>query len=144
MNSRILGMGNALVDIVIKVDDSFIDQLGFKKGSMNHIDLSTRDRILKNASGLAIEQVTGGSVANSISGLAELGVETGYIGKLGNDKNGEFFSKDMKEKKIKTFFKYGSAGTGTAICMITDDSERTFATYLGAAIELEGSDLILE
>lgn len=141
MKTTILGMGNALVDIIVRVDDDFIKKIGFKKGSMNHVDLKTRDLILRKADKFSLKKVTGGSVANSIIGLTELGVPTAYIGKLGEDSNGDFFKNNMRDNNVRTFFKYGSAGTGTAICMITDDSERTFATYLGAAIELEGKDL---
>lgn len=144
MKNSIIGMGNALVDIIVKVDDDFIKELGFKKGSMNHVDLETRNEILKKAEKFAVEKVTGGSVANTIIGLTELGISTGYIGKLGKDRNGIFFKEDMEKNSVQTFFKYGTAGTGTAICLITEDSERTFATYLGAAIELVDEDLLLD
>ena len=140
--NSIVGMGNPLVDIIVRVDDDFIKKLGFKKGSMNHVDLKRRDEILEKAKKYSVEKVTGGSVANTIIGLSELGISTSYIGKLGEDRNGEFFYNDMNDNKIKTYFKYGEAGTGTAICLITKDSERTFATYLGAAIELDAKDLV--
>jgi len=142
--SRILGLGNALVDLLMIVDDSFVESLSFEKGTMNHIDLNMAKDILKRSSSIKKERVTGGSVANAINGLSKLGVDTGYIGKIGEDEFGDFFKKEMKENGITPHLFRGEQGTGTAICMISDDSERTFATYLGAAIELTSSDLSLE
>lgn len=142
--SKILGLGNALVDLLMIVDDSFVESLSFEKGSMNHIDLDMAKDILKRSESIKKERVTGGSVANAIKGLSKLGVDTGYIGKIGEDEFGDFFRNEMKDNGITPHLFKGEQGTGTAICMISDDSERTFATYLGAAIELTSSDLSIE
>ncbi len=142
--SKILGLGNALVDLLMIVDDSFVESLSFEKGSMNHIDLNMAKDILKRSGSIKKERVTGGSVANAISGLSNLGVDTAYIGKIGEDEFGDFFRNEMKDNGITPHLFKGEQGTGTAICMISDDSERTFATYLGAAIELTSSDLNIE
>lgn len=142
--SKILGLGNALVDLLMIVDDSFVESLSFKKGSMNHIDLAKAKDILKRSASIKKERVTGGSVANAINGLSKLGVDTGYIGKIGEDEFGNFFRSEMKNNGTMPHLFKGEQGTGTAICMISDDSERTFATYLGAAIELTSSDLSIE
>ena len=138
---KILGLGNALVDLLMIVEDSFVESLSFKKGSMNHINLETAKDILKRSKSIKKNRVTGGSVANAINGLSKLGVETSYIGKIGEDEFGEFFHNEMSENGITPHLFKGEQGTGTAICMISDDSERTFATYLGAAIELIADDL---
>jgi len=138
---KILGLGNALVDLLMVVDDSFVKSLSFKKGSMNHIDIQTAKDILEKSASLQKSRVTGGSVANAINGLSKLGVPTSYIGKIGEDEFGNFFHHEMSENGITPHLFRGEQGTGTAICMISDDSERTFATYLGAAIELTAADL---
>ena len=142
--SRILGLGNALVDLLMIVEDSFVESLLFEKGSMNHIDINMAKDILKRSESIKKERVTGGSVANAINGLSKLGVDTGYIGKIGEDEFGDFFRNEMKDNGITPHLFTGEQGTGTAICMIADDSERTFATYLGAAIELTSNDLSID
>ncbi len=142
--SRILGLGNALVDLLMIVEDSFVESLSFEKGSMNHIDLNMAKDILKRSESIKKDRVTGGSVANAINGLSKLGVDTGYIGKIGEDEFGDFFRNKMKDNGITPHLFKGEQGTGTAICMIASDSERTFATYLGAAIELTSNDLSID
>jgi len=139
--NKVLGLGNALVDLLMIVDDEFVESLSFKKGSMNHIDLGTARKILKKAESIKKNRVTGGSVANAIGGLAKLGIETGYIGKIGEDEFGKFFFDEIRNNGITPHLFKGEQGTGTAICMIGKDTERTFATYLGAAIELTAADL---
>lgn len=138
---KVLGIGNALVDLLMIVEDSFVESLSFKKGSMNHIDIETAKDILQRSNSIKKNRVTGGSVANAINGLSKLGVKTGYIGKIGEDEFGDFFHNEMSENGITPHLFKGKQGTGTAICMISEDSERTFATYLGAAIELTADDL---
>jgi len=141
---KMLGLGNALVDLLMVVEDSFVKYLSFKKGSMNHIDLNLAKDILEKSASIKKSRVTGGSVANTINGLSRLDVSTGYIGKIGDDEFGRFFEDEMKKNGIEPHLFKGEQGTGTAICMISDDSERTFATYLGAAIELTEEDLTLD
>ena len=84
---------------------------------------------------------SGGSAANTIHGLAMLGVETGFIGSIGKDELGDFFENDMKNAGINTILSRRNSVTGTAVALISPDSERTFATHLGAAVELEAADL---
>lgn len=141
---KVLGLGNALVDVLLKVDDKFVEDLRFKKGSMNHIDKMMLENIIDKTRNIKKSLITGGSVANSINGLAKLGVKTGYLGKVGNDENGEFFNQCMIDNNINAKLFRGNAGTGTAVCMISKDSERTFATYLGSSIELRPDDLYPE
>lgn len=139
---KILGIGNALVDIMTKLpDDTTLDKFSLKKGSMQLAEREFADKINNETASFEKSQSSGGSAANTIHGLASLGAAAGYIGKVGNDEFGEFFSSDMKENGIQPFMLKSTSDTGRAIALISPDSERTFATYLGAAIELNDSDL---
>lgn len=142
---KILGIGNALVDIMTKLpDDSTLEKFSLRKGSMQLSERDFADQINNATLSFEKSQSSGGSAANTIHGLASLGAEAGYIGKVGNDEFGEFFSNDMKANGIEPFMLKSATDTGRAIALISPDSERTFATYLGAAIELSDSDLKIE
>lgn len=139
---KVLGMGNALVDIItILKNDKVLNTFGLPKGSMTLVDLDTCNYINAETSGVQKQKASGGSAANAIHGLAHLGVETGFIGKVGNDDLGTFFRKDMKNNRIKPILFKSINETGRALTLVSPDSERTFATYLGAAIELSIEDL---
>lgn len=139
---KVLGMGNALVDILVRIeDDEFLSMLGLEKSSMTLIDKERMNSIIDGTKLLKRQQSSGGSAANTINGLAYLGVSTGYIGKIGDDEFGSFFKYDMNLNKIKTNLFKGIEDTGKCIVLISKDSERTCATYLGAAIELNKNDL---
>ncbi|MFC2151617.1 adenosine kinase [Bacteroidota bacterium] len=139
---KVLGIGNALVDIMIQLkDDSTLKKFSLKKGSMQLSERQFADEINSATEGFEKSQSSGGSAANTIHGIASLGAEAGYIGKVGDDEFGEFFSNDMKEHYIQPFLLKGKNDTGRAMALISPDSERTFATYLGAAIELIDTDL---
>ena len=139
---KILGIGNALVDIMTKLpDDSTLEKFSLKKGSMQLAERDFADKINNETAKFEKSQSSGGSAANTIHGLASLGVAAGYIGKVGNDEFGEFFSNDMKANGIQPFMLKSTTDTGRAIALVTPDSERTFATFLGAAVELSDSDL---
>ena len=139
---KVLGIGNALVDIMTKLpDDSTLEKFSLRKGSMQLSERDFADQINNETVNFEKSQSSGGSAANTIHGLASLGMAAGYIGKVGEDEFGEFFSNDMKANGIQPFMLKSTTDTGRAIALISPDSERTFATYLGAAIELSGSDL---
>jgi len=139
---KILGIGNALVDVMTMVDDDkILEQFSLPKGSMQLVDIEKSGKIKEGTRNLKRNIASGGSAANTIYGLAKLGVQTGFIGSIGNDENGDFFENDLKETGIKTFLGRRRSPTGTAVALITPDSERTFATHLGAALELEAEDL---
>jgi sugar/nucleoside kinase (ribokinase family) len=139
---KVLGMGNALVDIITKLkDDNVLKSFGLPKGSMTLVDLDTCNYINAETSGVYKQKASGGSAANTIHGLAHMGVDTGFIGKVGDDDLGNFFRKDMKNNKIKPILFKSINETGRALALISTDSERTFATYLGAAVELSTEDL---
>jgi sugar/nucleoside kinase (ribokinase family) len=143
----VLGIGNALVDALVRIqDDGILAEFGLLKGSMTLVDRQTMKAILEKVTSLnlPLEKSSGGSVANAIHGLAKLGAPTGYIGKIGNDDYGSFFRSYMEQNNICATLFYGNADTGKCVSLISGDSERTMATYLGAAIELEADDLTLE
>lgn len=139
---NILGIGNALVDILTQVpDDSILEQLQLPKGSMHHVDAETSLRYGEILKQYGCAMAAGGSTANTISGAAKLGVETGYIGKVGCDERGRFFENAMRETGVKPFMLTTDTPTGCAEAIISKDGERTFATYLGAALELSPDDI---
>lgn len=139
---KVLGMGNALVDIITQIDnDSILGDFGLPKGSMTLVDLDTSNYIHSETTGMPKSKASGGSAANTIHGLAHLGIETGFVGTVGNDDMGTFFKKDMKVNKIKPLLFRSLNETGRAMALISKDSERTFATYLGAAVDLSADDI---
>ncbi len=141
--SKVLGMGNALVDILTRMeDDELLQRLNFPKGSMQLVDAETSSKVLEHISHLKTEQASGGSAANTIHGLSCLGVQTGFLGKVGNDDLGEFFKKDMSSNNIEPKLLTSDNQSGKAIALISPDSERTFATFLGAAVELSPDDIV--
>jgi sugar/nucleoside kinase (ribokinase family) len=139
---KILGIGNALVDIMTLIsDDSVLESFSLPKGSMQLVD-SEKSELVKNKTSEYKKRLTsGGSAANTIHGLAMLGAKTAFIGSIGKDKLGDFFENDMKSAGIKTILSRRNSATGTAVSLISTDYERTFATHLGAAVEMEANDL---
>jgi len=139
---RILGIGNALVDVMTLIDnDNILEKFSLPKGSMQLVDGKISAQIKSGTSDFKRNLVSGGSAANTIHGLAMLGVETGFIGSVGKDDTGDFFESDMKKAGVKTFLSRGNSVTGTAVALISPGSERTFATHLGAAVDLNADDL---
>ncbi|MDG5799332.1 adenosine kinase [Marinilabiliaceae bacterium ANBcel2] len=140
---KVLGIGNALVDILAHIDsDDILLKLSLLKGSMQLVDKNSADKVLEvvNSNG-KITTASGGSAANTIHGLANLGVETAFTGKVGNDRWGEFFRTDLKAFNIKPYLYKGDGRSGRAITLISGDGERTFATHLGAAVDLNLDDI---
>jgi sugar/nucleoside kinase (ribokinase family) len=139
---KILGLGNALVDIMIRIDDDqFLSHLELPKGSMQLVDASRSQSVLKKFEKHPKSFSAGGSAANTIHGLAMLGVPTGYIGVIGEDELGGSFVKDMIDAGVEPHMIHSMQSTGHAVALVTPDSERTFATFLGAAIELASGHL---
>lgn len=142
---KILGMGNALVDIMTQLkEDSILKKFHLKKGSMTLVDRELSNVIYIETSGLHKQRSSGGSAANTIHGLAHLGIKTAFIGKIGTDEMGLFFKRDMQKVGIKTILYNSINETGKVMALISPDSERTFATYLGAAIELNADDITMD
>lgn len=142
---RILGIGNALVDVITMIDnDQMLEQFMLPKGSMQLVDSETSARVKSGILEFSKQLTSGGSAANTIHGLAMLGAESAFIGSIGIDDTGAFFEKDMKDAGVSTIMFKRDSPTGTAVALITPDSERTFATHLGAATELNAGDLTTE
>jgi len=141
---KVLGLGNALVDILVKLEsDRIINELGFPKGSMQLINVNEIPLITDLINNLPVSMASGGSAANTIHGLASLGGSCGYIGKVGKDDLGRFYANDLKSIRVESMLFQSDTDTGRAYTLITPDSERTFATYLGAAVELMAADIDL-
>jgi len=137
----VLGVGNALVDVVSIMDnDSLLDTFGLPRGSMTLVDAELSKRIYDASYYKKREISTGGSVANTIRSLAGLGGNGGYMGKIGNDKLGKIFKNDFENRGIQTHLFYSQKDTGRVMALVSADSERTMATYLGAAAELKPGD----
>ncbi|MDD3876917.1 MAG: adenosine kinase [Bacteroidales bacterium] len=134
---RILGIGNALVDIMTRLeDDNFLTEAGLPKGSMQLVGDEVIENLAKKIDSLTKSISAGGSAANTINGLANLGVECGFIGVVGDDEMGNYFVEDMKKAGIKPHLYKSLNKSGVALALVSPDSERTFATFLGAAMEL--------
>ncbi|MDR1847067.1 MAG: adenosine kinase [Bacteroidales bacterium] len=146
MKKRILCIGNALVDIIKVMDnDDVLSKLSLPKGSMQLVDEQTQKSLLEETKHFSQTMVSGGSAANTANALANLGIDTGYIGIVGKDSLGEFFVTDMRHNGIKPqVFTSSTKATGAALTLVSTDGERTFATYLGAAMELDASLLKTE
>ena len=142
---KVLGIGNAIVDVICKVDDSFIMQNNLTKSTMKlFFDESEFKNLLIN---LKIEKtVSGGSVANSIVGLSQLGNEVGFIGKISDDKFGDKYEEGLKKENVKYFYskKKEQLPTGTCLILVTPDSERTMCTFLGTAGKINENDVSSE
>ena len=138
----ILGIGNALIDVLINItDDSVLHKFGLPKGSMTLVDAILSAEIKKETKMNNRIIQTGGSAANTVHGIAKLGGRCGYIGKISDDDFGSFYLEEFKKNKINTHFFYSKTGTGHATGLISPDSERTFGTYLGAAMELTAEEM---
>jgi sugar/nucleoside kinase (ribokinase family) len=138
---KILGIGNAIVDVICKVDDKFITQNNLTKSTMKLVDESEFKKLLSN---LKIEEtVSGGSVANSIVGLSQLGNKVGFIGKVSDDNFGKKYEEGLKKEKVQFIYskKKEVIPTGTCLILITPDSERTMATFLGTAGKISEKDI---
>ncbi len=135
-------MGNALVDIMTRVDsDAILTELALPKGSMQLVDTTFSDRVLAKTQKFNPVMTSGGSAANTIHGLARLGIGTGFIGKVGRDELGNFFKTDLIAAGITPHLLESNTPSGKAIALVTPDSERSFATFLGAAVELSAYEI---
>jgi len=139
---RILGIGNALVDIMTMIDnETVLEAFSLPKGSMQLVDSEKCAKIKSGTRNFKRILASGGSAANTIHGLAMLGVSSGFIGSIGKDENGDFFENDFRKTGVQTLLYRRDTMTGTAVALVTPDTERTFATHLGAAVELNAEDL---
>ena len=139
---KILGIGNAIVDVICRVDDNFITQNNLTKSTMKlFFDENEFKNLLTN---LKIEKtVSGGSVANSIVGISQLGDKAGFIGKISDDEFGSKYEEGLKKENVEYFYskKKEELPTGTCLILITPDSERTMCTFLGTAGKINENDV---
>ena len=138
---KILGMGNAIVDVICRVKDDFLIKNNLTKSTMKLIEEAELKNLLSN---LKIEEtISGGSVANSIVGLSQLGNDVGFIGKICDDELGNKYEEGLKKEKVKYFYskKKEKLPTGTCLVLITPDSERTMCTFLGIANKINEKDI---
>ena len=138
---KILGIGNAIVDVICKVEDKFITQNNLTKSTMKLVDEAEFKKLLST---LKIEEtVSGGSIANSIVGLSQLGNQVGFIGKVSDDDLGNKYEEGLKKENVQFFYskKKEAIPTGTCLILITPDSERTMVTFLGTAGKINESDI---
>jgi len=139
---KVLGIGNAIIDVICKVDENFITQNNLTKSTMKlFFDENEFKKLLTN---LKIEKtLSGGSVANSIVGISQLGSKAGFIGKVADDEFGNKYEEGLKKEKVKYFYskKKEQLPTGTCLILVTPDSERTMCTYLGTAGKINEQDV---
>ena len=138
---KILGIGNAIVDVICKVEDQFINQNNLTKSTMKLVDEAEFKKLLST---LKIEEtISGGSVANSIVGLSQLGNKVGFIGKVSDDDLGNKYEEGLKKENVQFFYskKKETIPTGTCLILITPDSERTMVTFLGTAGKINEKDI---
>ena len=141
MNKKILGIGNAIIDVLAKVDDDFLIKRNFIKGSMKLINKSEFEDLKKN---IKIEKiVAGGSVANTMAGITHLKGNSSFIGKINSDNFGEMYRKSLQDINVNFSYleKNEDLSTGASIILITPDSERTMCTYLGISSHLSANDI---
>jgi len=138
---KILGIGNAIVDVICKVDEDFLINNKLTKSTMKLVDETEFKKLLSN---LKIEEtVSGGSIANSIVGISQLGNKVGFIGKINDDELGAKYEEGLKKENVKFFYskKKETSPTGTCLILITPDSERTMCTFLGVAGKINTNDI---
>ena len=138
---KILGIGNAIVDVICKVEESFLIENQLTKSTMKLVDETEFKKLLSN---LKIEEtISGGSVANSIVGLSRLRNKVGFIGKINDDELGDKYEQGLKKENVEYFYskKKEILPTGTCLILITPDSERTMCTFLGTAGKINENDV---
>lgn len=139
---KVLGLGNALTDVLLQVSEDDLRELGLAKGSMKLINLEEAEHIQMRFASVRKRMVAGGSASNTINTIAALGGKAAFIGKIGNDEVGDFYREDMIKNGVKPMLLTSNTEmSGCSIVLITPDGERTFATYLGAAADMHAEDI---
>ena len=142
---KILGMGNALTDILLQINnDEILSELNLLKGGMQLIDTERTEEINRAVSNYSKKMATGGSASNTINGITRLGLDAGFVGKIGKDEVGVFFTNDSIQNGVQPHLLESETASGRCIVLVSPDGERTLCTFLGAACELVAEDLKLE
>ena len=138
---KVLGLGNALTDILLQVSEGDLREIGFPKGSMNLINAEQFEQLQMRFASVRKRMVAGGSASNTVATIAQLGGKAALIGKIGNDEVGHFYREDLVKNNVHPMLLTSSLMSGCCIVLITPDGERTFCTYLGAAADLHAEDI---
>jgi len=140
--TAVIGVGNALIDLITVIkDDAQLASFGLPRGSMTLVDAERSRQIYESVVGENTEMTTGGSVANTMRSIANLGCRGGYMGKIGHDDLGKLFKDDFEKRGLTTHLSYSdTSDTGRVMGLVSQDSERTMATYLGAAAEMTAAE----
>jgi len=142
MSNKILGMGNALVDVLTILDsDELLHQLELPKGSMQLIDRSMMNKISDRTEIYTKNMVAGGSASNTINAIARLGIKAGFVGKIGSDEIGTFYRTDARNNGVDPLLFSSTDDSGRSMVLISKDGERTMCTFLGASAEMVADDL---
>ena len=141
MSYDVYGVGNALVDVQARISESVLTQLDFAKGIMTLVDEPTQTRVLGSLEGASISRCAGGSAANTVMGVVDLGGTAAYAGKTGADPLGDFWLNDMRELGVKIEVPQIPGQTGTCVVLITEDAQRTMLTHLGLSSTLGPQDI---
>lgn len=137
---KIIGLGSALVDILVNENDDFLDEMGSPKGGMTLVDSTFIENALSKTDGRP-HVVPGGSACNTIIGISRLGGNGCFVGKCGGDKLGEMFEKDLQENKVNPILFKSATPTGQVLSVVTPDAQRTMFTYLGASSEMTPQEI---
>ena len=138
---NVVAIGNAIVDVIVKIEDSFLQQFGLTKGAMTLINAKTAEKLQRSIS--STKELSGGSAANTVAGIAGLGGKAAFIGKVGGDKLGEAFSHSLSGIGVPFLSdsNYSEVPTARSFVFVTPDAERTMQTFLGACSELTPNDI---
>lgn len=137
----VLAVGNAIVDLEVEVDDAHLEALGVPKGQMMLVDASFQQDILESLDHGQVRRSPGGSAANTMVGMADMGGRAAFCGKVARDDLGSFFLADLRRLEVEAHGLPGDGHTGTCLVMVTPDAQRTMLTHLGAAAELQAADI---
>ena len=142
---KVIGIGNALTDMLINLDsDATLQRFGLARGSMSLVDRGLQKDISKSVAGLPNTLSLGGSAANTIRAMARLGTSVGFIGKVGLDSTGDFFEQALENLGIEPVIFRGAEPSGRCLALVSPDGERTMVTYLGAALEMKAAEILPE
>lgn len=139
---RVIGIGNALTDFLVNLSsDAPLDEFSLPRGSMSLVDSTLQRKIQERTADLPHTLSLGGSASNTIRAMARMGVEVGFIGKVGRDSTGRFFEKALENLSIKPYIFHGKERSGRCLSLVSTDGERTMVTFLGAALELRADEV---
>ena len=142
MKQRVIGIGNALTDMLVKLsNDNVLAEFELAKGSMSLVDSQLQTAISKSVAGSPYSLSLGGSAANTIRAMARMGIETGYIGKVGYDETGEFYTQALRNIGVAPYILHSEHKSGKCVSLVSPDGERTLVTHLGAAADLQAVEI---